>query len=47
VAVSAVVSSVRTTVPSNVAPKIKSYSPESINAVIATLRASRSKSDPS
>ena len=40
-------SSVRTTLPSNEAPKIKSYSPESITAVIATLSASRSKSEPS
>ena len=47
VAVFASVSSVSTTAPSNVAPNIKSYSPESIIAVIATLSASRSSESPS
>ena len=47
VAVFASVSSVNTTAPSNVAPKIKSYSPESIIAVIATLIASKSSESPS
>ena len=47
VAVFASVSSVNTTAPSNVAPKIRSYSPESIIAVIATFIAPRSSESPS